>query len=421
MSKPYYFEKYYKDVDFTTDEAKSLKSEFLEFGSLWGMSIAFTKRNFKRVFLFPALWQLLMGTVAIGIIVLLSLNTILNSNPETFQRISDQISTSSQYEMMSEKSRMDSDYGFTQSDLNSDLDRREIGDRNLNPSNFNTLENTGNIDAVSELALSFIGVFFLYLLFVIILSVVFSLIYLRQIYIANSKSVEGIWKTPRGFYLVLLKLIGISIIYGIGSSIVSAIFSAISEPLGSLVSIIIQIGAYGLFGLCTYLLVVEKEGFMGSLQLSYKLMKPIFWKNVGRWALLLLVMIGIGLGIGIVFVIVGFILFFIGMSLKGAALGGFIALSVLIFVALLFGVSLIVNSLTFAFNYLSFVNIRMYRGNVMLESREEEEKENAESESKAETKVEQIESSEVKVENTVVEDVAHTKKTHKEPKIEEEK
>lgn len=418
MSEEYYFEKYYKDLDFNAEEAKSLKTQFLEFGPLWTLTIAFIKRNFKRIFLFPALWQLLMGVVATGIIILLSLNSILNINPEDFRSIADEIRI--QPEMMGEKRMNDrqlSDtYGYTMPNTDKrDLPQPVVGKTNI--------DSVGNIDTISKLALSLIGVFMLYLLFAIVLSVVYSLMYLRQIYIANSKSVESIWKTPRGFYLDLLKLIVILIIYGIGSGIASGIFSAISEPLGTLVSIIIQIASYGFFGLCLYLLVIEREGLTESLQLSFKLMKPVFWKNVGRWALLLLVMLGIGIGIGIAFVIVGFILFFIGMSLTGGALVGFVILSVLIFIILAFGVSLITNSLTFTFNYISFVNIRLYRGNIMLESREgETTSESQETDQKTETKVEKLENKEeTVVETVVVEEVHHSKKAHKEHKEDEKK
>ena len=412
MSKEYYFEKYYKDVDFTTEESKVLKSQFLEFGALWNLSIVFIKRNFKRVFLSPALWQLLMGVVAMGVVILFSLNTILNTNPDVFRSIAESVRNQPEVtEMMSDKQLSDT-YGYAKPDINlRTSDQSVTGKTNI--------DSTENSEEIGKLGLSLFGALMLYLLFAIVLSVVYSLIYLRQIYIANSKSVESIWKTPRGFYLDLLKLIVILIIYGIGSGIISAIFSSISEQLGSLTSIIVQTVAHGYFGLCAYLLVIEKEGLMESVQLSLKLMKPIFWQNIGRWALLLLVMFGIGIGIAIVLLIVGFILFFIGMSLKGAALIGFVILSAFIFMILIFGLSLITNSLSFTFSYISFVNIRMYRGNVMLESREDETEQ---AESEVVIKTETLESVDVKEEVvTAVEGVHHSKKTHKVHKAEEEK
>lgn len=416
MSKEYYFEKYYKDVDFTDDEAKTLKSQFLEFSPLWNLSIVFIKRNFKRVFLSPALWQLLMGFVAAGIIILFSLNTILNTNPEVFRSVADDVRNQST--MMSDKKMNDigprDSFGYQDQSMN----QRRMSQPELGKS---ILDSNQGSEEIGKLALSLLGAFLVYLLFVFVLSIVYSLMYLRQIYIANSKSVESIWKTPRGFYIDLLKLVAILIIYGIGSSILAGIIGAISEPLGTISSLVIQIAAYGFYGICVYLLVIEKEGLMESLQLSFKLMKPVFWKNVGRWALFMLVMLGVGIGIGITFVIIGFILFFIGMSLKGAVLIGFIILSALVFIVLAFGVSVIVNSLSFAFNYISFVNIRMYAGNVMLESREDETgEESSEADQKTETKVEKLESKEIE-EVVVVEEVQHTKKAHKEHKVDEGK
>ncbi len=300
MSKPNFTKEHYSDISFTESEISQLSSKFLNFSQIWNLTISLIKNNFRRGFLVPILWQL--ATLAIGFLMFctISFGQISNYEPQNSLAMD---SLAQQYQFL--------------------------------------------FQVVPQGVLIFL-----------ISSILVSLITIRQNYILNHKSISGIWQINRGFYIEFLKLIGISILFGlaigiIGATVEGLLYSLDTEGnISSIVVNILQIVLFGYFGLYSHLIMLENQDILDSLQISLNLMKPIFWKNILRWLIFNLIN-------GLISIVVYFAIIRPSLTNLDPLFSPTYLMVLLIVFLVVVAIVVALSVLQTAFTYTSFINIRL--------------------------------------------------------------
>jgi len=364
MSQNSYSE-FYKHSPFTTEENQKLNSSFLDFGEIWNITISLIKRNFKRVILIPTLWQLLVGVGFLVIIGVFAYGTFVSLAP-SYNSYNPYPASSIENTYSTKKASDDglSMLGRNQNSLAPDRFAPYTGPTSIRSNTDLDYRNNPTPDNLSSSIGAMLGAFALLFIAYIAIAIFLALINLRQRYILNDISVSSIWKTPRGIYIDLLKLIALGIIYAVLYLIVvftSSIFSAAGAPfLGIILEWGFSLVIFSFFGLSSHLIIYERADIGESISTSFELMKPIFWKNVLRYFLFALVCAAVYLVVILVSVILGFVLYFsvgaVFYSPEYALLTFlFIVIGIIYFAVVLIGFY----SLRFVFEYVSFYNIRL--------------------------------------------------------------
>jgi hypothetical protein len=373
------FKKHYQDTDFSKEELEQLNSKFLEFGNIWSISNGLIKRNLKRVFLFPALWQILIYLTPVIILVVFGIGAYLNLDPNVannFNKVFEKRANPS----LTQKNDFSS-YGSGRGNYSFLDDASGLQSKTTQKDSATTDEETNYPDttfdtpssqkSILQLLYSFLGILALVCVLSLVATVAVALINFRKIYILNSKSIPSIWRTPRGFYIDLLKFIGSALILTLGSILVLVIAGVILNAINLGFLIILGFIAFivavqSLFGLFSFLIILEEAPLIESLQLSFNLMKSVFWKNLLRWLLVGLFYVGASISIPFTVFIISVILgaIFSSSGSTFAIIWTYIFTQILSFVLSLVA-NFIVASFLLAFTYVSFINIRFSQSKIL--------------------------------------------------------